>query len=111
MVAAVAESVSIACARTVVDGDQDLFLGERGLSYLSSNPQNLRLTRTFPILQREKKFIVVELCLFSGEADHRQIERLERKECHDCCGQFQARRLRWRNYDIREVTYGRSRLE
>ncbi|CAK9180042.1 unnamed protein product [Ilex paraguariensis] len=39
-VAAVAEIVSIACARTVVGEDKDLFLGELGLSYLSGAPRN-----------------------------------------------------------------------
>lgn len=40
-VGAVAERVAIACARTVVGDDKDLFLGELGLSYLSAAPHNV----------------------------------------------------------------------
>ncbi|CAL5397896.1 unnamed protein product [Camellia sinensis] len=39
-VASVAEMVSIACARTVVGKDKELFLGELGISYLSAAPRN-----------------------------------------------------------------------
>ncbi|KAK4578374.1 hypothetical protein RGQ29_028476 [Quercus rubra] len=39
-VAAVAEKVSYACARTVVAEDKDIFLGELSISYLSSAPVN-----------------------------------------------------------------------
>lgn len=37
-VAAITERMSIACARTVVSDDKELFLGELGISYLSSAP-------------------------------------------------------------------------
>ncbi|KAL7258875.1 hypothetical protein ACSBR1_004895 [Camellia fascicularis] len=40
-VASVAEMVSIACARTVVGKDKELFLGELGISYLSAAPRNI----------------------------------------------------------------------
>ena len=33
--AAVAETISIACAKTVVGDDKEIFLGEQSLSYLS----------------------------------------------------------------------------
>ena len=40
-IAAVAEKVSYACARTVVAEDKDIFLGELSISYLSSAPVNV----------------------------------------------------------------------
>ncbi|XP_052169855.1 uncharacterized protein LOC127786476 isoform X1 [Diospyros lotus] len=39
-VASVAERLSIACARTVVGRDKELFLGELSISYLSAAPLN-----------------------------------------------------------------------
>ncbi|XP_016483344.1 uncharacterized protein LOC107804045 isoform X1 [Nicotiana tabacum] len=39
-VGAVAERVSIACARTVVGKDKELFLGELSMSYVSAAPSN-----------------------------------------------------------------------
>lgn len=39
-VGAIAERVSIACARTVVAGDKELFLGELSISYLSAATLN-----------------------------------------------------------------------
>ena len=40
-IAAVAEAVSIATARTMVAEDKELFLGELSISYLSSAPKNV----------------------------------------------------------------------
>ncbi|XWS35761.1 hypothetical protein CRYUN_Cryun20dG0023600 [Craigia yunnanensis] len=40
-VAAIAERVAIATARTVVGEDKDIFLGELGMSYLSAAPKNV----------------------------------------------------------------------
>jgi acyl-coenzyme A thioesterase PaaI-like protein len=40
-VAAIAETVSIACARTVVAEDKELFLGELNMSYLSGARSNV----------------------------------------------------------------------
>lgn len=37
----VAEKLSYACARTVVDADKEIFLGELGISYLSAAPMNV----------------------------------------------------------------------
>lgn len=45
-VASVAEILSVACARTVVGKDKELFLGESSTSYLSSAPDNVS-TNTF----------------------------------------------------------------
>ena len=42
--AAIAEAVSIACARTVVADDKDLFLGEMAISYLAAAPLNVSLS-------------------------------------------------------------------
>ncbi|OVA14118.1 Thioesterase superfamily [Macleaya cordata] len=42
-VAAVAELVAMACAKTIVDADNDLFLGELSISYLSSATVNVVL--------------------------------------------------------------------
>ncbi|KAI3899439.1 hypothetical protein MKW92_010137 [Papaver armeniacum] len=42
-VAGIAELVAIACARTVVDEDRELFLGEMSLSYLSASAINVEL--------------------------------------------------------------------
>ncbi|KAB2595604.1 acyl-coenzyme A thioesterase 13-like [Pyrus ussuriensis x Pyrus communis] len=39
-IAAVAEVVAVACARTVVANDKELFLGELSISYLSSATKN-----------------------------------------------------------------------
>lgn len=41
-VGAMAERVAIACARTVVGEDKDIFLGELSISYLSAVPHNVR---------------------------------------------------------------------
>ncbi|CAN4125801.1 unnamed protein product [Withania somnifera] len=46
-VGAVAERVAIACARTIVGKDKELFLGELGLSYLSGAPINVSLRHLF----------------------------------------------------------------
>lgn len=40
-VGAIAERVSIACARTVMGKDKELFLGELRMSYLSAAPTNV----------------------------------------------------------------------
>ncbi|XVE77080.1 hypothetical protein DITRI_Ditri13aG0033200 [Diplodiscus trichospermus] len=42
-VAAIAERVAIATARTVVGEDKDIFLGELGMSYLSAAPKDAEL--------------------------------------------------------------------
>ncbi|KAH7850476.1 hypothetical protein Vadar_033576 [Vaccinium darrowii] len=42
-VASVAEIMSIACARTIVGEDKELFLGELSTSYLSAAPHNAEL--------------------------------------------------------------------
>ncbi|KAM4105090.1 hypothetical protein ACJW30_06G206900 [Castanea mollissima] len=40
--AAIAEMLSIACARTVVAEDKDIFLGDMNISYLSGAPIHLQ---------------------------------------------------------------------
>ncbi|KAI4374862.1 hypothetical protein MLD38_012805 [Melastoma candidum] len=57
-IAALAERVSTACARTVVDGD--LFLGELGMSYLSSATQNTELTVEGSMTVKNITMVVVD---------------------------------------------------
>ena len=40
-VASVAEAMSLACARTIVSEDKEIFLGELSVSYLSSAPKDV----------------------------------------------------------------------
>lgn len=40
-IAAFSERMAIACARTVVAEDKEIFLGELGISYLSAAPHNV----------------------------------------------------------------------
>ena len=40
---AVADAISIACARTLVAEDKELFLGEQSLSYLAAATTNVSL--------------------------------------------------------------------
>lgn len=49
--AAIAELLSIACARTVVAEDKELFLGELGMSYLSAAPKNVSFVSHVQILK------------------------------------------------------------
>ena len=48
-VAAVAEAVSIACARTVFPEEKEIFLGEMSISYLSGAPKNVCLILSGPL--------------------------------------------------------------
>ena len=41
--AAVADAISIACARTVVAEDKEIFLGEQSMSYLSAASENVSI--------------------------------------------------------------------
>lgn len=41
--AAITEAISIACARTVVSEDNELFLGELSMTYLYAAPENVSL--------------------------------------------------------------------
>ncbi|KAK4415952.1 hypothetical protein Salat_2702600 [Sesamum alatum] len=58
-VAAVAERVAIACARTVVGEDKNLFLGELGISYLSSAPQNAEVIIDGSVVRSGRNLTVV----------------------------------------------------
>lgn len=42
--AAIAERVAIACARTVVADDKEIFLAELSISYLSAAPKNVSVS-------------------------------------------------------------------
>ncbi|KAL6981891.1 hypothetical protein U1Q18_023509 [Sarracenia purpurea var. burkii] len=60
-VAAVAEVVSIACARTVVGKDKELFLGELSTTYLSAAPPNADLKVDASVLRSGRNLTVVAL--------------------------------------------------
>lgn len=54
--------MSIACARTIVGEDKELFLGELSTSYLSAAPHNAELTVDASVIRSGKSLtlIVVE---------------------------------------------------
>ncbi|KAF8380293.1 hypothetical protein HHK36_027775 [Tetracentron sinense] len=58
-VAAVAELVSIACARTVVAEDKELFLGELSISYLSGAAQTVALEVDGSVVRSGRNIIVI----------------------------------------------------
>ncbi|KAJ6344210.1 hypothetical protein OIU76_005852 [Salix suchowensis] len=58
-VAAIAERASIACARTVVADDKELFLGELSISYLSAAKLNEVLVVEGSVLRRGRNLTVV----------------------------------------------------
>ncbi|KAL0411977.1 UNVERIFIED_CONTAM: hypothetical protein Slati_3787400 [Sesamum latifolium] len=58
-VAAVAERVAIACVRTVVGEDKNLFLGELGISYLSSAPRNAEVIIDGSVVRSGRNLTVV----------------------------------------------------
>ncbi|XP_021904301.1 acyl-coenzyme A thioesterase 13 isoform X2 [Carica papaya] len=59
--AAVAEKVSIACARTVVPEDKELFLGELSMSYLSAAPTNAKLVVDGSVVRSGRNITVVAI--------------------------------------------------
>ncbi|PIN02326.1 HGG motif-containing thioesterase [Handroanthus impetiginosus] len=58
-VGAVAERVAIACARTVVGEDKDLFLGELSVSYLSAAPHNAEVVIDGNVVRSGRNLTVV----------------------------------------------------
>ncbi|KAH0766216.1 hypothetical protein KY290_002204 [Solanum tuberosum] len=60
-VGAVAERVSIACARTVVGNDKKLFLGELKMSYLSAAPSNAEVVVDGSIIKSGRNITVVAI--------------------------------------------------
>ncbi|KAL0373642.1 UNVERIFIED_CONTAM: hypothetical protein Sradi_3279900 [Sesamum radiatum] len=58
-IAAVAERVAIAWARTVVGEDKNLFLGELGISYLSSAPHNAEVIIDGSVVRSGRNLTVV----------------------------------------------------
>uniref|UniRef100_A0A7N1A5W8 Thioesterase domain-containing protein n=1 Tax=Kalanchoe fedtschenkoi TaxID=63787 RepID=A0A7N1A5W8_KALFE len=58
-VAAVAEKISEACARTVVAEDKEIFLGELSLSYLSAAPKNAELLVEASVVRSGRNLTVV----------------------------------------------------
>uniref|UniRef100_A0A2N9GUQ7 Thioesterase domain-containing protein n=1 Tax=Fagus sylvatica TaxID=28930 RepID=A0A2N9GUQ7_FAGSY len=58
-VAAIAEMVSIACARTVVSEDKELFLGELSMSYLSGAQNNAEVLVDASVVRSGRNLTVV----------------------------------------------------
>ncbi|XP_060218795.1 uncharacterized protein LOC132645682 isoform X2 [Lycium barbarum] len=58
-VGAVAEKVSIACARTLVGKDKELFLGELGMSYISAAPSNAEVRVDGSVIRSGRNLTVV----------------------------------------------------
>ncbi|KAL7125826.1 hypothetical protein ABFS83_14G142000 [Erythranthe nasuta] len=58
-VGAVAERVAIACARTVVGKDKDLFLGELSLSYLSAAPHKAEVIVDGSVIRSGRNLTIV----------------------------------------------------
>ncbi|XP_050203790.1 uncharacterized protein LOC126653853 [Mercurialis annua] len=60
-VAAIAERVAIACARTVVAEDKEIFLGELSMSYLSAAQQNEVLVVDGSVVRSGRNLTVVAM--------------------------------------------------
>ncbi|KAL0002543.1 hypothetical protein SO802_016324 [Lithocarpus litseifolius] len=60
-VAAIAEKVLYACARTMVAKDKDIFLGELSISYLSSAPVNTKVIVDCSVVRSGRNLTVVAM--------------------------------------------------
>ncbi|KAK6141023.1 hypothetical protein DH2020_025233 [Rehmannia glutinosa] len=60
-VGALADRVAIACARTVVGKDKDIFLSELSISYLSAAPKNVEVVIDGSVIKSGKNLTVVEV--------------------------------------------------
>ncbi|KAL0002541.1 hypothetical protein SO802_016322 [Lithocarpus litseifolius] len=60
-VAAIAEMVSIACARTVVAEDKDIFLGDMSTSYLSGAPIHAEVMVDCSVVRSGRNLTVVAM--------------------------------------------------
>ncbi|OIT31062.1 PREDICTED: acyl-coenzyme A thioesterase 13-like [Nicotiana attenuata] len=58
-VGAVAERVSIACARTVVGKDKELFLGELSMSFVSAAPSNVEVVVDGSVIRSGRNLTIV----------------------------------------------------
>ncbi|KAL6557212.1 hypothetical protein OROMI_017562 [Orobanche minor] len=58
-VAAVAERVATACARTVVGKEKDIFLSELSISYLSAAPENIKVVVDGSVIRSGRNLTVV----------------------------------------------------
>ncbi|KAL5565559.1 hypothetical protein UlMin_028723 [Ulmus minor] len=58
-VASVAEAVSLACARTILSEDKEIFLGELSVSYLSSAPKDAEVIVTSNIVRSGRNLTIV----------------------------------------------------
>ncbi|KAL6124259.1 hypothetical protein ACLB2K_076773 [Fragaria x ananassa] len=86
-IAAVAEAVAFATARTVVAEDKELFLGELSISYLSSAPKNaeviadgsvVRSGRNLTVIAQEFKLKETEKLIYTARATfyHTPVSKL-----------------------------------
>jgi acyl-coenzyme A thioesterase 13 len=66
-VAAVAEMVAVACARTVVGKDKEIFLGELSNSYLSAAPHNSEVVVEGSVIRSGRNLTVVGIEFKSKE--------------------------------------------
>ncbi|KAJ9539385.1 hypothetical protein OSB04_032118 [Centaurea solstitialis] len=60
-VGAVAEMVATACARTVVDKDKDLFLGELSVSYLAAAPKQTEVIIDASVVRSGRNLTIVAI--------------------------------------------------
>ncbi|CAA3001937.1 Hypothetical predicted protein [Olea europaea subsp. europaea] len=60
-VGAVAERLALACARTVVGKDKNLFLGELSISYLSASPRNTEVIVDGSVVKSGRNLTVVAI--------------------------------------------------
>ena len=79
--AAIAELVSIACARTVVAEDKELFLGELGMSYLSAAPKNVSFVSHVQILKHLSCLSKQKIALISVLKSNGRTFEMLTKQC------------------------------
>ncbi|CAB4269905.1 unnamed protein product [Prunus armeniaca] len=60
-IAAVAEAISIACARTLVAKDKEIFLGELSISYLASAKKNAEVIVDASVVRSGRNLSVIAL--------------------------------------------------
>lgn len=58
--ASIAERVAMACVKTVVSEDKQLFLGELSMSYLSSAPISVSHHQTFILVSQDSDLQIRE---------------------------------------------------
>ncbi|KAF4386755.1 hypothetical protein CsatB_011872 [Cannabis sativa] len=59
--AAVAEAISIACAKTVLGDDKEFFLGEQSMSYLSAAPVDAEVIANAQVVRSGRNLTVISI--------------------------------------------------